>query len=90
MDYGDWPDEEARRFARAVAREKREIQRNRKRRQFPLWQRCIAAVIMATALWVVGEIAIYGSGHINLPRPLDPTSVTDSPAPHPATTGSHP
>jgi hypothetical protein len=29
MDYGDWPDEEAKRFARAVARDKRELQRNR-------------------------------------------------------------
>jgi hypothetical protein len=89
MDYGDWPDEEAKRFARAVEREKRALQRNRKRRQVPLWQRCVAAVIMATALWVVGEIAIYESEHINLPRPLDPTSVTTTPAPHPATTGSH-
>lgn len=83
IDYGDWPDEEAKRFARAVEREKRELLRNRKRRQFPLWQRCVAAVIMATALWAVGEIALYGRSHIDPPRPIDPTSVTDTSAPHP-------
>lgn len=61
-------DEEERAFRRAVQREIRIIQRGRKHPE-PLWKQCLSAVILAAAVWIVGEIALYVHGQFRLEMP---------------------
>lgn len=56
-------DSARREFERAVRRDKRHLQHNHNRRRYPLWQRCVAAVITAVAVWAIGEVALYVHGH---------------------------